>query len=77
MKPKSREYITEGNTKAFKARISYYIGKDSGKIGVSLSKLGPLFWSAFKHEMFKQEHLAEEQFEEYCKEADRLAGADI
>jgi hypothetical protein len=71
---RSRDFIIEGNTKAFKARISYY--KD-GKIGVFLSKLGPFFWDAFKHEMFIQEHLAEKQYAEYCKEAERLAEADV
>ncbi len=71
---KSREYITEGKTKAFKARISYY---SDGKIAVMLAKLGPLFWDCFKHEMFRQEELAEKEFSFYCTVADDMAGADI
>lgn len=71
---KSKEHIVEGKTKAFKARISYY---PDGRILVALCKLGPLFWDCFKHDMYKQEHLAEAQFKEHCEEAEMLAEADI
>ena len=71
---KSKEYIVEGRTTAYKVRFAVYNkGSLNGKIMVALCKLGPLFWDCSEHDLFLQPEVAEARFKELCKKADELA----
>ena len=75
---KSKEYIVEARTTAYKVRFSVYKeGRLAGTILVALCKLGALFWDCFEHDLYTQPELAKKVFKEYCARADELAKEGI
>lgn len=73
---KSKEYVVEGPTTAYKVRMSVYKeGNLKDKVMIGIFRLGPFFWDCIEHDLYsqKQPHLAEEQFKELCEKADALS----
>jgi len=73
---KSKSYVVEGTTTAYKVRFSVYKeGSLKDKIMVGLFKRGSLFWDCIEHDLYsqRQPELAEEQFNLLCARADNAA----